>query len=219
MHMILGLIGLVVSASAFALPVYNCELTATPKLGAWREPWTKKLLLSPAFTNRVDFGQTVVELRVNAGAALGGAVNGQPNFLIGGDVWNGSFESAFHAGVVTCKEEIELPFVLKFKPWGQFYTLNPIVSEGHIQRDVSLGYIDNELICFIGDEKAALRSLSDALGVEGKLVNPYRIEFTWEAEDCIRGTGSYDEWSCEEYRRNRRTKTVLDCNGEPDPRS
>jgi hypothetical protein len=66
MRMILALVGLVVSASAFALPIYNCEVTATPKLGAWREPWTKKLLLSPAFTNRVDFGQTVVELRVNA---------------------------------------------------------------------------------------------------------------------------------------------------------
>lgn len=223
MRKTLAILGLLVSFSAFALPVYNCDVTAIAKRTLWGQaptPWTKKLLLSPAFTNRVDFHETTLDLRVDAGGVIGGAVNGQPNFILGGDVHNGNFESAHHTGTIKCEPETELAFVLQHKSWKQFYTIDPILSQGHILGSADLSAVDYGLLCFLGDVKEVNENLSLGFGVVGKIVNDYRIDFTWEAEDCVRWTGSNpDDSQCVEYRRNKRTKSVKNCYGEPDPRS
>jgi hypothetical protein len=223
MRISLTLVVIFSSISAWAMPVYNCDVTAIAKrtlLGQAATAWTKKLLLSPAFTNRVDFNETTLDLRVDAGGVIAGAVNNQPNFILRGDVMNGTFESAHHAGTITCDQEIQLPYVLQFKPWKQYFTIDPILSVGHIQRTVELSSVDYGLLCFLGDVKEVNNNLSLGFGVVGNIVNDYRIDFTWEAEDCVRWTGSSpDDSMCVEYRRNTRTKSVHNCNGEPDPRS
>ncbi len=223
MRILLTLAVTLMSVSAWALPVYNCDITATAKRGSWGEtatPWTKKLLLSPAFTNRVDFLQTTLDLRVDAGGVIAGSVNNQPNFILRGDVMNGSFESAHHTGTIKCEPEIQLSFVLQNKSWKQYYTIDPIISQGHILTSADLGSVDYGFLCFLGDVKEVNNSLSLGFGVVGKIVNDYRIDFTWEAEDCVRWTGSNpDDSMCIEYRRNKRSKSVKNCYGEPDPRS
>ncbi len=213
MRCTVALFFLMFTTYALALPVYNCDVTVEEKNSIWRKPWTKKLLLSPAFTNRVSFGQTVAEFRVNAGAALGGAINGQPNFIIRGDIWDGQFESAFHKGTVNCGTELELAYVLQFLPWRRFFTLNSEVSEGHILRSIGLSEIEYEHLCYVGDEKKALAEISQIVGVQGKLLETGSLEFSWEAEDCLRGSGAYDDWTCHEYQRNRRTRKIPDCRG------
>lgn|GEM_PF-3511260 len=223
MRLLVVISALFLTLSAWALPVYNCDVTATAKRTLWGQPatpWNKKLLLSPAFTNRVDFQETVLELRVDAGGVIAGTVNGQANFILRGDVMNGAFESASHTGSIKCDPEILLSFVLQFKPWKQFFTIDPILSQGHIQNRADLRSVDYGHLCFLGDVKEVNDGLSLGFGVTGKIVNDYRIDFTWEAEDCVRWTGSNpDDSMCIEYRRNKRTKSVMNCNGEPDPRS
>lgn len=200
------------STSALALPVYNCTVTV-------EGGWSKKILLSPAFSNRVEFHQTVLDLRVDAGGVLAGMVNGQPNFKISGDVFKGSFESAYHKGTVKCEPEIYLSFVLQFKPWKQYFTVDPIVSRGHIHNSVSLSQVDYGLICFIGDAHETNQAISQNFGVTGVVKSAYNIEFTWEADDCVQWVGGREDSRCVEYRRNKRTKSVPHCYGEPDPRS
>jgi len=223
MRILLALAATLISVSAWALPVYNCDVTATAKRSLWGQPataWTKKLLLSPAFTNRVDFLETTLDLRVDAGGVIAGAVNNQPNFILRGDVMDGTFESAHHTGTIKCDQEIQLGFVLQFKSWKQFFTIDPILSEGHILQSVELSSVEYGLLCFLGDVKEVNHDLSLGFGVVGTIVNDYRIDFTWEAEDCVRWTGSNpDNSMCVEYRRNTRTKSVHNCYGEPDPRS
>lgn len=223
MRLFVVISALFITFSAWALPVYNCDVTATAKRTLWGQPatpWNKKLLLSPAFTNRVDFHETTLDLRVDAGGVIAGAVNGQPNFILRGDVMNGSFESAHHKGVIKCDHEVQLGFVLQNKSWKQYFTNDPILSQGHILTNADLSSVDYGLLCFLGDVKEVNDSLSLGFGVIGKIVNNYRIDFTWEAEDCVRWTGSNpDDSMCVEYRRNKRTKSVMNCYGEPDPRS
>jgi len=222
MRMLLALLALMTTASAWALPVYNCDVTATPKRPLWGQvtPWTKKLLLSPAFTNTVSFNTTTLELRVNAGGVLSGSVNGQPDFIIKGDVHNGTFESAYDTGTIVCDSEVDLAFVLQNKSWKQYFTIDPFISQGHILNRADLNSIDYGLLCFKGDVNAVNEQLSLGFGVIGKIVDQYQIDFTWEAEDCVewRGTNP-DDSECLRYQRNKRTKPVMDCAGRPDPRS
>lgn len=223
MRNLLTLVVIFSSISAWALPIYNCDVTAIAKrtlLGQAASPWTKKLLLSPAFTNRITFNETTLDLRVDAGGVVAGAVNDQPNFILRGDVVSGAFESAHHSGTIQCEHETEIAFVLQNRPWKQFFTIDPLLSQGHILQSADLNAVDNGLLCFLGQASEVNEGLSLGFGVVGKVINDYRIDFTWEAEDCVRWTGSSpDDSMCVEYRRNVRTKSVLNCNGEPDPRS
>ncbi len=208
------------SLSALALPVYNCDLTVVDKGGRSQYAWTKKLLLSPAFTNTETFQNTKVELRVQASGILGGSVNGQPNFLISGDVQNGAFESAFHKGRVKCESMGELPFVFQFKPWKQFFTVDTFVSQGHIQNSVRLSHIDNNLVCFLGDAAQAFKFLSENLNAKARYIDEHEFEMSWSQRDCVRWIGSNpDDSECVEYQERARTRKVLSCNGRPDPRS
>lgn len=219
MRMFLGLLALFASLSAWALPIYNCDVTTVEKNG-WKEPWTKKLVLSPAFTNRVDFNRTTLDLYVAASGVILGEVNGQPNFMLSGDVQKAKFESAYHTGTITCSPEVDVPFVMKFIPWKQYFTVDPILSQGHIHHSVELSQVEYGLLCFVGDVNETNAAISQNFGVTGKIINPYRIDFTWEADDCIRWQGNNpDDFECLQYQRNKRTKSVMDCNGEPDPRS
>lgn len=220
MRLVIALAALFSALSAWALPVYNCDVTATAKTGSWRRPWTKKLLVSAAFTNEVDFHETKLSLRVNAGGALGGSVNGQPGFMLAGDVVQGNFESAYHKGSITCSDEVEVPFVLQFIPWRQYFTVDPILSQGHIHDALHLSSVDYGHVCFLGDAEALHGYVTLGFAVEGKVVNPYRVDFTWEAEDCVQWRGTNpDDTECLGWQRNKRTKSVKSCYGEPDPRS
>ncbi len=212
MRLLLVLIFSLITQAALALPVYNCNVSV-------EGGWSKKLLLSPAFMNRVEFHQTVLDLRVDAGGVLAGLVNGQPNFKISGDVFKGSFESAYHKGFIQCEPEVYLPFVLQFKPWKQYFTVDPILSQGHIHTNVNLSQVDYGLICFIGDAVETNAAISQNFGVTGVVKSAYEIEFTWEANDCVQWVGGREDSRCVEYRRNKRTKSVQHCHGEPDPRS
>lgn len=218
----LCLFGIVLFSSlrALALPVYNCDLTVVEKNSRSQREWTKKLLLSPAFTNTETFHQTKVELRVLASGVLGGAVNGQPNFLISGDVLNGKFESAYHTGTVECDSMGELPFVFQFKPWKQFFTVDSFVSQGHIQRSVSLSQIDHNLICFVGDAAQAFKFLSENLDAKARFVDEYEFEMSLTQKDCVQWIGNNpDNSQCVEYRDQSRTRKVQSCYSRPDPRS
>ncbi len=220
MRFVIALSAMFAVVSAWALPVYNCDVTAIAKTGSWREPWTKKLLVSAAFSNQVDFHETKLDLRVNAGGVLQGSVNGQPGFMLLGDVHQGRFESAYHKGEIKCGAEIDLPFVLQFIPWKQFFTVDPMISQGHIHTTFSLQQVDYGLLCFLGDVHEVHATMSQGFGVEGQIINPHRVDFTWDAEDCVEWRGSNpDDFECLRYQRNRRTKSVKDCYGEPDPRS
>ena len=208
------------SLSALALPVYNCDLTVVAKADRTQSAWTKKLLLSPAFTNTQDFHNTKVELRVQASGVLAGAVNGQPNFLISGDVYQGQFESAFHKGTVKCDSMGQLPFVFQFKPWKQYFTVDAFVSQGHIQNSVSLSQIDHNLLCFMGDAALAFKFLSENLNAQARFVDEYEIEMSWTQKDCVRSIGTNpDDYECVEYQDRARTRKVMSCKGRPDPRS
>ncbi len=208
------------SLSALALPVYNCDLTVIEKGSRSSYAWTKKLLLSPAFTNTETFHHTKVELRVQASGILAGTVNGQPNFLISGDVFDGKFESAFHKGVVKCDSVGELPFVFQFKPWKQYFSVDTFVSQGHIQNSVSLSQIDHNLICFQGDAAEAFKFLSENLKAKARFVDEYEFEMTWTQRDCVRSIGTNpDDYECVDYQDRARTRKVFSCNGRPDPRS
>ncbi|MCE3011535.1 MAG: hypothetical protein LW878_00565 [Proteobacteria bacterium] len=220
MRILLFGIVLFTSLSALALPVYNCDLTVVAKGDRTQYVWTKKLLLSPAFTNTQDFHNTKVELRVQASGVLAGAVNGQPNFLISGDVYQGQFESAFHKGTVKCDSMGQLPFVFQFKPWKQYFTVDAFVSQGHIQNSVSLSQIDHNLLCFMGDAALAFKFLSENLNAQARFVDEYEIEMSWTQKDCVRSIGTNpDDIECVEYQDRARTRKVMSCNGRPDPRS
>ncbi|MBY0517212.1 MAG: hypothetical protein K2P81_09900 [Bacteriovoracaceae bacterium] len=219
MKIFLGLMALFVSLSAVALPVYNCDVTAIAKSG-WNKPWNKKLLISSKFSNNVTFSETVLDLRVDQNGVLHGSVNGQPGFMLSGDVTSGKFESAYHTGTIKCDPKIDLSFVMYFKPWKQFFTIDPVVSRDHIQNSVRLDQIDYGLLCFIGDVKESNAGLSQAFSVQGKMINPYRIQFIWEANDCVKWIGNNpDDTECVEYKVQTHKKEVTDCYGEPDPRS
>jgi hypothetical protein len=208
------------SLSALALPVYNCDLTVIEKNSRSTSPWTKRLLLSPAFTNTETFHNTKVELRVLASGVLGGSVNGQPNFIISGDVFDGNFESAFHKGTVKCDSMGELPFVFQFKPWKQYFTVDAFVSQGHIQNKVSLSQIDHNLVCFAGDAAQAFKFLSENLQAKVRFVDDYEIEFSWTQKDCVRWIGNNpDDSQCMEYQDKARVRKMYNCHGRPDPRS
>lgn len=208
------------SLSALALPVYNCDLRVVEKNSRPSNEWTKKLLLSPAFTNTQTFHQTTIELRVQASGILGGSVNGQPNFIISGDVFDGTFESAFHKGRVKCDSMGELPFVFQFKPWKQYFTVDAFVSQGHIQNSVSLSQIDHNLICFAGDAAQAFKFLSENLDVKARFIDDYEFEMSWTQKDCVRWIGNNpDNSQCVEYQQRARTRKVQSCFARPDPRS
>ena len=220
MRLFLFGIVLFTSLSALALPVYNCDLTVVQKGDRTQYAWTKKLLLSPAFTNTETFHNTKVELRVQASGILGGSINGQPNFLISGDVTDGKFESAYHTGTVKCDSMGELPFVFQFKPWNQYFTVDSLVSQGHIQNSVSLSQIDYNLICFKGDAALAFKFLAENLKAKARFVDEYEFEMSWTQRDCVRSIGTNpDDSECVEYQDRARTRKVLSCNGRPDPRS
>ncbi len=218
--MLLTVIILAASFSAHAIEVYNCDVTADAKV---RDPYsfTKKMFISKDFTNVIDFGETDLKLTVRNGK-LSGLVNGQTNFILRGTPESGSFESAYHVGSVSCSKSVTTSYMLQFKPWKQYYTLDKDLSDGHIHNSVTAINLYMKHICFIGDSDAAAAAISSRR-ILTKVIDAYQIEVNFEYNRCVpgAGSGSYDDYECAEYEVLRVKSKVINCNGDGtgDPRS
>ncbi len=220
MKMLLTIIVLAIGFSAHAIEIYNCDVTADPKIG---DPYsfTKKLFISKDFTNQTDFHKTDLKLTVRNGK-LDGFVNGQPNHILKGTPENGYFESAYHVGSVSCSKPVATAYMLQFKPWKQYYTLDENLSVGHILSSVNTASFYHNNICFIGDANAAAEAISSNASIKTKVLDRYQVQLTFDYTSCVRGTGSYDSFECDEYKTETVKKTILDCingDGTWDPRS
>ena len=199
-----------------AIEVYNCDFTATRK-GDSGNPWTKKTFLSTQFANKIDFAidrnaGTDLTLRVEQGGQLSGSVNEQHNFVVRGSVSDGYFESAYHTGKIACGQPVKVPYLLKFTPWDQFFTLDKELAKGHILDSVELANIQYENLCFIGDVRAAEQAISGRVGVAGQIANPYKISYTFTVQECIDSVGNcVDNWQCLKWKPHEITRYVRDC--------
>ncbi|MCB0347214.1 MAG: hypothetical protein KDD37_00175, partial [Bdellovibrionales bacterium] len=144
-----------------------------------------------------------------------------PNHIIERTPVNGQFESAYHTGSVACAEPVKMAYMLQFKPWKQYYTLDKTASAGHIQNSINTDNLYYKHICFIGDAKSAAEAISSNAEVKTKVLDPYQIQVVFERARCARGTGSYEDFECEEYRNETIEMKLINCNGDGsvDPRS
>lgn len=188
---------------AHALDVYNCDFTV--------KSWTKKTLLIPNITNKQTFNKTKLAMTVNRVGKLSGSVNGQPNFIIKGTVASGSFQSAYDKGTVRCEAAEKVDYLLRFNPWGQFFTLDPSLGQGHILNSIDFAQVRYGNICFIGDVKATGDAITKYAGLKAKIVSPYTLSFTQKVTDCAAGYGGIDDWTCTRYRTQTITKTINHC--------
>lgn len=220
MKMIVSALTMTLAMSAQALEVYNCDFTAVAKSNQGISG-SKKTYLMSQYSNKQSFGKTALDIQVAQGK-LTGSVNGQPNFILGGTPDKGHFESAYVKGTVSCSAPVQTDYMLMFKPWGQFYSLDKNLSQGHILDDASTNQLYHGNICFVGNSKAVAEAISAQAPVKAKVVDAYRVEFTFEYRFCTKPTGSNpDDYGCDEYQTKTVTKPVMNCydDGWVDPRS
>lgn len=208
------------SLSAQAIEVQNCEVVATTKTSS---PFShsKNIFVSAEFSNQAEFANTKLELTVREGK-LKGAVNGQPNFIITGTPANGGFESAYHKGTIVCDAPVQVDYLLKFKPWNQFYHLDASISNGQIRQGLSIGTVDADLACFIGNAEKAADAIVAQADIKAKVFDAYRIDLTYDKRECTKPTGTNpDDYGCDAYRTVTKTMKFYNCNGDGwvDPRS
>ncbi len=204
--------------NSFAVDVFNCEVTSNSK-SLKSGVWTKKMLLSKNFSNKITFGKTELVLSVDQNNNIRGLVNNQPNFLISGNTDSATFESAYDQGSITCRKSVEVSYLLKFRPWDQYFTLNSRLTKGHILNSVSTQEIKHNLICFTGDTLEANKAISSSVGVEGVVTSEFNIEFRWTDEECISGYGGMDDWTCTQTQVKTITRTVSNCTESQDSRN
>lgn len=203
------------AVNAHAMSIFNCDVAAESKYAPTEPVLIKKMFISPAFMNEQLFHETKLNLTVDIGGSLLGSVNDQYRFILSGTPKEGMFESAYHKGRIRCAEAVEQPYMLQFKPWNQFFTLEPGLSVGHILNRIDTSLIRLNLVCFIGDIQAAEAAISKHLGIKGRISEGYKIDYTFTYTDCIRGHGSQDNWTCEEQKTYEVTVPVVDCAGAP----
>lgn len=203
--------------SSQAIELYNCDFQSSPK-GNPTQTWTKKAFLIPNIMNKITFNKTELSLTV-MNNKLWGTVNGQPNFMLEGTPLSGSFISAYHEGTINCKDVESVDYLFKFKPWKQFFTIDPTLSEGHIQNSFNFSSIRYGNICFIGNSKKAAQAIDNFLGLIGKVKSQYSISYTQKVTDCIEGHGNIDSWTCTRHQTKVITKTINHCFESEDDRS
>jgi len=203
------LLTIIASQNSQAIELYNCEIQASPQDNP-NQTWTKKAFLIPNLMNQITFNKTELSLTV-MNKKLWGTVNGQPNFMLEGTPENGIFASAYHKGTIYCTESETVDYLFKFKPWKQFFTIDTVLSEGHIQNSFNFSSIRYGHICFVGNAKHATVAIDKYLGLKGNIKSPYSISFTKTITDCIEGYGNIDDWTCTRHQTRNITKTIDHC--------
>ncbi len=204
--------------NSFAIDVFNCEVTSNSK-SLKSDVWTKKMLLSRNFSNKITFGKTELLLSVDEENNIRGLVNNQPNFIISGNTDSASFESAYDQGSITCRKSVEVSYLLKFRPWDHYFTLNSGLAKGHILNSVSTQDLKHNLICFTGDVIEANKAISSRVGVDGVVTSEFDIQFSFTDEECISGYGGMDDWTCAQTQVKSITRTVSNCTESQDSRN
>ena len=220
MKMLFSVLALTLSFSAQALEVYNCDFAAVDKRSSAEIAWVKRTFLSADFSNQETFDKTVLDLTLRSGK-ISGTVNGQPQFILEGTPAEGRFESAYHKGTVRCDSAVRTEYLLKFIPWNQYYTLDKELSRGHIQNSADISQLYHRNICFIGNASAVAKAVSAQAAVKAKVVDDYRVDFTFQYTSCVRGHGGRDDFECDQYKTETLTKPLMNCAGDGwvDPRS
>lgn len=203
-YFIFGIITIyLINLKAQAIEVYNCDFQV--------RSWTKKTFLLKNITNKQSFHKTELALSVNSAGKLTGTVNGQPNFILLGTPESGSFQSAYDQGTIKCAPKTEVDYLLRFNPWGQFFSLNPKLSQGHIQNSVRFAQIRYGYLCFIGDIQSTARAIYENSGLIGTIKDAYTLNYTEQVTDCINGYGHRDDWTCTKYETKSITKSIPHC--------
>lgn len=200
-----------ISFSSWSMSIRNCEISAFDRNGDNSRPWKKQIFLSRDFTNRVEFSNTVLDLRLDSELRIKGLVNNQPNFILRGNASEGSFESSFHTGTIVCGPSLEVTHLFQHKPWKQFFSTDLTINAGHILQSIGLASIKYGHVCFIGDVKDVEAEASAFLNLKGIVKSQYEIQYSWDDVECVRGTGSFDSWKCEETKIVRRTDSLRHC--------
>lgn len=212
MKSVLLVLMLVFTAQAWSVTAYNCDITVVEKNSNETWDWTKKVFLSTEFRNKVTFNETTLELYLDRNEMIRGSVNGQPNFKLDGNAYNGSFESAYHTGTITCEKLQKLSHLFRFNSWDQFFTLDKKIGAGHIQNSMQVSSLKYKQICFIGDINEAAKAASAEMKIKGVIKSQYEIAYTWQDTTCARGQGtSVDDWTCYEYKTETRTDSIRHC--------
>jgi hypothetical protein len=200
--------------AASGIEIYNCDVNATKGPAV---PWSTKAFLSPQFFSTVDFpamGGRGFSIAVSIGDGGRLTADDSTKEAVTGTVNGGSFEG----GTIACDPKpIHVPYMLKFMPWNQFYTLDKGLSKGRILDSVEKTELRSNNVCFIGDINAAEQAISDGIKVKG-IVGSDKIDYTFEVTDCAEGSGSYDGWQCTRWQAPKTiTASVGNCDKSVPP--
>jgi hypothetical protein len=125
----------------------------------------------------------------------------------------------FHVvGKITCDEKpVKVAYLLKDSYWGQFFTLDPNLSQGHLLNSINTSSLsvskNTSNPCFIGDIKAAEQAISNHLGIPGKIAGNDSIEYTFKTTPCVEHAGSIDQddWVCTKWGEAYPTASIHAC--------
>lgn len=186
-------LGLAISVSAQAENFYRCMVITQPKNANWT--YELGMYLSDARTSRQVVANTDLNLMVSPlNGEITGTVNGQPNFILSGDVRNGAkFESAHATGTISCTR-VGMPVALYSTQFGEIYKAKDAQSFPRLldikQLEKSC-YIAKDVNAVAAEVRSALANESMTLKLAGDTVVATRLEKT-----CLESVGSYDDYEC-----------------------
>lgn len=185
---------LLISFSAQAENFYRCMVVTQPKNANWS--YELGMYLSDARSSRQVVANTDLKLIVSPlTGEITGTVNGQPNFILSGDVKNGGkFESASATGTIAC-EPVALPVALFNNQFGEIYKAKDAQSFPRlldIQQLEKSCYIAKDVNAVAADVRSALAKENMTLTLSGNTVVATRMEKT-----CLESNGgSHDDYEC-----------------------
>lgn len=214
----LTLLSLILAQSIHAsILVRDCTITAKDNNHS-SSSRTINILLSKSFLNKVSFytnsglQKTELKLQILENEQLQGWVNDQFNFIIDGTASEGSFQGAYHTGIIQCGEEKPVPSLLKFKPWELHFTKDPVLSKNHLLPSINLDSIRYGYMCFIGDATHASDAVTKATGVKGKVVSQDQVDFIHRHKFCEKWIGSnQDNYECTKYGNKTVIASLRNC--------
>ena len=212
----LGLLSVLVvlfGASSFARAesLYPCTIEF--------EGQQRNIYLSKARSIDVVFGArglTRLQLRVTADETLTGTVNGQPNFIIQGDVDSGFVQSAYGQGKIQCGSPTDFSVIYVFQPWNQIYT--PAGDFNVIQRSLQAGNT-----CYAGSPEQALADYQSEFGLSARRIQldaeTRAIQIHTTDQICTEDNGgTYDDFNCVAHETRAVVKTIPNCDYDAEPR-
>ena len=217
MKSLILMLSLFVSVAAQAENFYRCDVKSQPKGPSYGYDLALYLSDSRESTHRV--AQTELKLMVNPlTSEIEGTVNGQPNFILRGNVKDGAeFESAHAVGTIAC-QAVKLPVA--------FYKVKS--AEIFVGKDkdtsLSLNYVEQlKSSCYISKDVLAVATVVRDLLVKGDMSLTLKgddISVTRQERVCVESIGSYDNYECLRYSEPfSKTYTLRNCYQAPqDPR-